>query len=164
MANTLLLRLLPLALAAAGATALAKPPAVGEQAPDFSLSSLQGKTVRLSGITAAGPVVLVVLRGFPGYQCPYCSRQVQDFAQQAGGFAEAKARVVFVYPGPAENLQTRAEELVAGKQLPEHYEVALDPGYGFTELYGLRWNAPQETAYPATFLIDARGVVSFARV
>jgi len=33
----------------------------------------------LSAVIEKGPVVLVVLRGYPGYRCPYCNRPVQDF-------------------------------------------------------------------------------------
>ena len=40
----------------------------------------------------------------------------------------------------------------------------LDPGYEFTNLYGLRWDAAQETAYPSTFLIDRQGVVFFSKI
>lgn len=69
--------------------AAAAPPAIGEKAPDFKLSTPEGKTVQLSEVEAKGPVVLVVLRGYPGYQCPYCNRQVQDFIQKSQGFAEA---------------------------------------------------------------------------
>ncbi len=43
-------------------------------------------------------------------------------------------------------------------------ELLLDPGYDFTNLYGLRWDAPNETAYPSTFLIDSKGVVFFSKV
>ena len=42
--------------------------------------------------------------------------------------------------------------------------MLIDPGYGFTNAYGLRWDAPQETAYPATFVIDRDGTIRFARV
>jgi alkyl hydroperoxide reductase subunit AhpC len=40
----------------------------------------------------------------------------------------------------------------------------LDPDYTFTLRYGLRWDAPRETAYPSTFVIDRGGVVRFALV
>ncbi len=42
-------------------------PAVGAEAKDFELIALGGETVKLSKQTDAGPVVLVVLRGYPGY-------------------------------------------------------------------------------------------------
>ena len=43
----------------------------------------RNKKVKLSALAKDGPVVLVVLRGFPGYQCPACSQQVRDFREHA---------------------------------------------------------------------------------
>ena len=40
----------------------------------------------------------------------------------------------------------------------------LDPDYTFTNAYGLRWNAENETACPATFVIDTNRKVVFAKV
>jgi thioredoxin-dependent peroxiredoxin len=144
--------------------AAAAPPLVGEKAPDFALSTPQGKHVRLSEVVSKGPVVLVVLRGFPGYQCPFCNRQVQDFIQNAQGFADAGVHVVLVYPGPPQNLDGKANEFLSDKKLPENFDLAIDPGYEFTNLYGLRWDTAQETAYPSTFLIDPHGVVFFSKI
>ena len=31
-------------------------------------------------------------------------------------------------------------------------------------MYGLRWDAPHETAYPSTFLIDRQGVIFFSKI
>ena len=140
------------------------PPAVGDKAPDFTLSTLQGRRVRLSEVSAKALVVLVVLRGYPGYQCPLCNQQAHDFLKNAQGFADAKVRVVLVYPGPPDNLGTRATEFVSDKKLPENFDLLLDPGYEFTNLYGLRWDAPNETAYPSTFLIDQKGTVFFSKI
>ncbi len=142
----------------------AAPPTVGEKAPDFALSTVAGKNVRLSEIISNGPVVLVVLRGYPGYQCPFCNRQAHDFIQQSQVFADAGVRVVLIYPGPPQDLGTRANEFLADKRLPDSFEMLLDPGYEFTKLYGLRWDAPNETAYPSTFLIDRQGVVFFSKI
>jgi peroxiredoxin len=142
----------------------AAPHSVGEKAPDFTLSTPEGKSVRLSEAMSKGPVVLVVLRGYPGYQCPFCNRQVQDFIQKSQGFADAGARVVLVYPGPPQDLEARANEFLADKKLPDNIELVLDPGYDFTNKYGLRWDAPHETAYPSTFLIDRQGIVFFSKV
>jgi hypothetical protein len=55
-----------------GASAFAQTPAVGAKAPDFTLSKPTGKTVTMSAGQGGHPLVLVILRGFPGYQCPYC--------------------------------------------------------------------------------------------
>jgi peroxiredoxin len=142
----------------------AAPPTIGQKAPDFKLSTPEGKTVQLSEVEAKGPVVLVVLRGYPGYQCPYCNRQVQDFIQKSQGFAEAGTRVVLVYPGPPQDLGAKANEFLADKKLPENFDLVLDPGYEVTNTYGLRWDAPHETAYPSTFLIDQHGVIFFSKI
>ena len=109
-------------------------------------------------------MVLVVLRGYPGYQCPYCNRQVQDFIQKSQAFADAGAHVVMVYPGPPQDLGAKANEFLADKKLPDNFDLILDPGYEFTTLYGLRWDAPHETAYPSTFLIDQKGAIFFIKI
>jgi len=158
------LRMSLVAFAAVFPLAAAAPPAVGEKAPDFKLTTPEGKSVRLSEVMEKGPVVLVVLRGYPGYQCPYCNRQVQDFIQKSQSFADAGAHVVLVYPGPSQDLEARANEFLADKKLPGNFDLVLDPGYEFTSSYGLRWDAPHETAYPSTFLIDRQGVIFFSKI
>ena len=141
----------------------AEPPKVGDAAPDFTLNSLDGKVVTLSQETAKRMVVLVVLRGWPGYQCPICSRQVHDFVKQANEFA-GEAQVLMVYPGPADDLKVHAQEFLNDKNWPEQYLFVIDPDYTFTQSYGLRWNAKGETAYPATFIIDSKGKVQYAKI
>jgi peroxiredoxin len=149
-------KLLPLlALCLTAAT-----PGVNDKAPDFTLDNLQGKHVRLSEQTAKGTVVLVVLRGYPGYQCPLCNRQVQEFIKSGPAFAEAGAHLLFVYPGPAD----KGEEFLKDKAFPSNFTMVLDPDYAFTNLYNLRWDAPKETAYPSTFIINKSGVVTFAKI
>ncbi len=149
---------------AASIPALTAAPAIGERAPDFALATLDGRTVSLRAARADGPVVLLVLRGFPGYQCPLCTRQVHEFAGRAAEFAAKGAKVVMVYPGPAAALQARAKEFLADKQWPAGWELLLDPDYAFTAAYGLRWDAPKETAYPSTFIIGRDDTVAYAVV
>lgn len=42
--------------------------------------------------------------------------------------------------------------------------LVTDPDYIFTNSWGLRWDAPRETAYPSTFVIDRKGVVRFTKI
>lgn len=109
-------------------------------------------------------MVLVVLRGYPSYQCPICGRQVTELRAKAAELAAAGARVVLVYPGPSVGLQARAREFLADARLPENFSLLIDPDYTFTKAYKLRWEAPQETAYPSTFVIGGDGVVRYAKV
>lgn len=142
-------------------------PAQGDQAPSFELAAVTGTLdgkVSLKDTLQKGPVVLVVLRGYPGYQCPICSRQVGELAKQAGEFKKLGANVLLVYPGPASNLKKRAQEFVKESELPEPLTLLLDPNYKFTQAYNLRWDAARETAYPSTFVIDSNGKVQYAKI
>jgi len=138
---------------------------LGEVAKDFEFQPLDGnKKVKLNALAKDGPVVLVVLRGYPGYQCPICSQQVNDFRKRAKEFAERGAKIVLVYPGPAEDLKKRAREFLKDDVLPKPMMLVIDPAYKFTNLYGLRWNAEAETAYPSTFVLDSQRKVMYRKV
>jgi peroxiredoxin len=124
----------------------AQPPKMGQTAPDFELKDLKDENIKLSLLSQKGPVVLVVLRGFPGYQCPICTVQVGQLIGKAEPLAKANARVLLVYPGPSDGLKARADEFVRGKDIPANFYLVLDPDFKFTNQYGLRWNAAGETS------------------
>jgi peroxiredoxin Q/BCP len=157
-----------LALAGAlilGVSAFAQTPAVGAKAPDFILSTPTGKTAALSTEQGGHGLVLVILRGFPGYQCPYCVKQVHDFADHASDFKAKNTRVLLVYPGPPADLDQHAKEFLEKQaELPSNVVLVTDPDYKVTNLYGLRWDAPHETAYPSTFILDKKGTVVFEKI
>lgn len=149
----------------AAVVASAQTPVQGAQAPPFTLATPTGSSVSLSQETAKGTTVLVVLRGFPGYQCPYCEKQVHDFVEHSSDFAGKKANVLLVYPGPPAELDQHAKEFLAKQaDLPENIKLVTDPDYKMTNLYGLRWDAPHETAYPSTFILDKSGKVVFEKI
>ena len=140
------------------------PPAMGEKIADFSLTSVDGKQLTLSDELKKGPVVLVLLRGWPGYQCPFCTRQFGDFLGHAKELQSSGARVIMVYPGPGENLKQHVDEFIANKELLPNFHVLLDPDFTFTRSLALRWDAPKETSYPSTFVIDQNWTVRYALV
>ncbi len=123
----------------------AEPPKVGDKAPDFTLKTLDDQSVTLSDLTASNKVVLIVLRGWPGYQCPICERQVEDYIASASKLDEAKARVIMVYPGPADALKAHAQEFLEmkGKLWPKDFVYVVDPDYSMVNAYNLRWDAPK---------------------
>jgi peroxiredoxin len=145
--------------------AFAATPDTGQKAPDFSLPTPDGHLLSLASFTQQGPVVLIVLRGYPGYQCPFCTRQVHDFIEHADKFAAIGAQVLLVYPGPGAHLDQHAREALSQQNpLPGNVHLVTDADYQFTNQYGLRWDAPEETAYPATFLIDRRGFIFYRNI
>jgi thioredoxin-dependent peroxiredoxin len=148
-----------------GVPAFAGTPAVGAKAPDFTLSTPSGKAFRMSRVQRGHDLVLVVLRGFPGYQCPYCMKQVHDFVEHASGFAAKNTTVLLVYPGPPADLDQHAKDFLAKQpELPSNVVLVTDPDYAVTNLYGLRWDAPNETAYPSTFILDKKGRIVFEKI
>ena len=173
----------PLVLSAVVAAALAVTPAlasdaekkqplkVGEQAVDFSLPVVgtdqqegQDQVVKLSAQYADGPVVLVVLRGFPGYQCPACTRQVGTLVNHAETLGEQAKRVILVYPGEPKLLERHAQDFLSWPTLPEPLVMVRDEGMEMVSDWGLRWEAPQETAYPATYVIDKSGKIRWSKI
>lgn len=154
----LLLQALP------GQTQANEPLGVGQKAPDLTLRNLEGKEISLSKIWKDSPLVLIVLRGFPGYQCPACQAQVGQFKRDAADLEKKGCRVVFVYPGVKASLEQRAKEFAGEEKLPAIFSFAIDPDYALTNAYGIRWDAPNETAYPSTFVINSKGVVTWSRI
>ena len=91
---------------------------------------------------------------------------MHDFIASASAFAETKAQLIFVYPGPAEDLKAHAQEFKEwkGKQWPKEFLYVLDPDYTLISAYNLRWDAPRETAYPSTLLLDDKGIIRFVKI
>jgi peroxiredoxin len=148
-----------------GPSAFGQIPAVGAKAPDFTLSTPTGTAVTLSTEQHGHELVLVVLRGFPGYQCPYCVRQVHDFIDHASDFAAKNTRVLLVYPGPPAALDQHAKEFLEKQaELPPNIVLVTDPDYAVTNMYGLRWDAPHETAYPSTFVLNKKDTIVFEKI
>jgi peroxiredoxin len=69
-----------------------------------------------------------------------------------------------IYPGPAEKLQAHAQDFLKDKAWPAGFLFVVDPDYAFTNAYGLRWEAKNETAYPSTFVIARGGEVTSATI
>jgi peroxiredoxin len=137
---------------------------VGSKVQDFELKKLDGSKIQLSKLNEQNPVVLIVIRGWPGYQCPICTRQVGSLVADEDKFKNSDAKVLFVYPGPSEDLQAHANEFSEDFNFPENFYFAIDPDYLMVNKYGLRWDAPRETAYPSTFVINKEGEVVYSKI
>ena len=141
-----------------------QPPKVGDVIDDYAFRTLAGEELKLADAAAKGPVVVAVLRGYPGYQCPACTKQVADLRKHAEELQKLKATVVLVYPGQAEQLTDRAKEFLKDTKLPAPLVLVTDPDFEFITQHKLRWDAPGETAYPSTFVLDGNRKVQYARI
>jgi peroxiredoxin len=137
---------------------------VGKVAPDVELSTPARQKIKLSETVKTSPVVIVVLRGYPGYQCPICTQQVAELIKNQKELADANGRILLIYPAPQKMIEEKSKEFFANSELPKHFTVLLDPDLGFVNAYGLHRNAPNETAYPSTIIVDKTGAVRFLHV
>ena len=69
-----------------------------------------------------------------------------------------------VYPGPSEQMQEHAKEFSDDFNFPKNFYFTLDPEYSMINKYGLRWDAPKETAYPSTFVIGKNGEIVYSKI
>ncbi len=137
---------------------------VGEEIAEFKLMSSAGEEVKLSEVTKETPVVLIVMRGFPGYQCPLCTRQVQEIVSHRKELAAKNAQVLLLYPGPGRMLEKQAREFIGKSKLPDNIRLLLDPDLMVTKTLGLRWDEEGETSYPSTLIIDQSRVLRFMHI
>lgn len=142
-----------------------KPLAVGEKAIDFDLPQVgEDNYIELKKLYDDGPVVVIVLRGYPGYQCMLCSQQVGAMINRAKTLKAAAHKVVLIYPGEPTELERHAEQFMSSRSLPEPMILVRDPGLKMVTEWGLRWNAPRETAYPATYIIKSNGRIAWRKI
>ncbi|WSQ15243.1 AhpC/TSA family protein [Streptomyces sp. NBC_01231] len=151
--------------------------AVGGQAPDFRLPSATGECVSLTGLLAAGPVVLTFYRGA---WCPYCNIALRALQQHHDEITARGARLVAVSPQiPDQSLSLTEKHQLA-------FSVLSDVGSDAAKQYGLAFDLPDDLAavydrlgfdlqrvngghprtlpLPATYVIDREGVIRWAFV
>lgn len=142
-----------------------KPLEVGKKAVNFELPVVGKKQfLELKDEYSSGPVVVVVLRGYPGYQCQICKQQVGKLINRASALAKNAHRVILVYPGDNPLLKRHSESFMGSRRLPEPFVLVRDDGMQMIEDWGLRWNTPNETAYPSTYIIDSNGRVAWKKI
>ncbi|MEV3933618.1 MULTISPECIES: peroxiredoxin-like family protein [unclassified Streptomyces] len=150
---------------------------VGHRAPDFTLPSADGGTVRLADLLEAGPVVLTFYRGA---WCPYCNLALRSLQQHLDAMTERGARLVAVSP------QIADEALSVAQKHALTFDVLSDVGSGTAKQYGLAFDLTDELAavydgfgmdlhrvngghaqtlpVPATYVIDQDGVIRWTFV
>jgi peroxiredoxin len=115
---------------------------VGDVAPDFTVTMLDGRTIKLSELR--GNVVMVC---FWATWCPPCRREMPEFQKM---YEELYGEVVFLMVNV-----TYTGETVSGVK-----EFLLENGYTFTVLYDTYGEASDAygiEAYPTTYFIDKDG-------
>jgi peroxiredoxin len=160
----------------------------GNAAPDFQLSSYDGKTRRLADYLEKGPLVLTFYRGV---WCPYCNLQMKDYDNRLGEITDLGASLVAVTPekpGALDTLKATGapEEAYAGAVTSVGFDVLHDTGNQLARHYGLVFDLPEshrtalsqfgvdiealtgEPGYafpdPATYVVAQDGTIAWAFV
>jgi peroxiredoxin len=131
--------------------ALGSTPKVGERAPQFSLASADGRTVALKDYVGK-KLVLVFYRG---YWWPFCRKQLAGLAADYDKIKAAGADVVAISVDKPEKSRELSDKL---KLL---FSVLSDVDHKVIDAYGL-FNADGKISKPATFVLDATGVVRWS--
>ncbi len=134
----IVLRFLP---PAAAAPQRNLPPSVGAEAADFSLTTLDGKTIHLSDYKGR-PVVL----NFWATWCPPCKEEMPLIERYAQTYGD---QLVVLGIDHAES-QGVVQDYV--DQMGIHFPILLDQDTQVSQRYFVH-------SFPATFFVDADGVV-----
>lgn len=130
---------------------------IGATAPDFPLSPGDMTGLRLSSLRGA-PVILLFYRG---HWCQSCRRQLSQVASVYETIRALDSELVAVSADTRESTREAAE----ARAWP--FPLVSDPGLTIIDRYGLRDDADQagrRIARPATFILDADGIVRFCHV
>jgi peroxiredoxin Q/BCP len=117
------------------------------RAPDLSLPDSDGVGRRLSEFTAAGPAVVLYARGA---YCPFCLRQLSDYAERYGDFKRAGIEVVALSP----ESQRKSRRLRTTLKLP--FTVLSDAKFEAATSFGLLDQGPSGGPSPATIMLDSQ--------
>ncbi len=133
---------------------------IGKPLPATQFTTGEGESIDLTALRGK-KIVLVVLRGYAGMVCVYCTTQTQALANAAAKFAEHNAEVLVVYPGPEDGLPAFLEAYRSlSKGVPPPYKQLADPDFKLVAPLGLRG----DLAIPATYVLDETGIVRWAYV
>ena len=123
----------------------------GESEP-FDLESARGRR----------NVLLVVLRGFGGQVCVYCTAQLKALGKERARIEALETEVCLVYPGPRSGLDAFLEawELTYGAGEKPPWSMLYDADLELVDALGIRDNI----AVPSCLLLDKQGVVRWSHV
>jgi peroxiredoxin len=109
--------------------------------PDLTLKDTDGIARALTEFTGSGPAVLVYARGA---WCPFCLRQLSDYAERYSDFKRSGVEVVALSP----ESPRRARRMRTGLKLP--FTVLSDTHYLAAQTFGLMGHEKPGMPTPAT--------------
>ena len=137
---------------------------VGDEAPDFQVKDMAGKTIRFRQFIGNQKTLLLFYRG--GW-CKHCNAQFESLMKDHARFVRAGAKIVAVSSEDVE----KGKEFSKKLNLP--FVLLSDTGFDGIERYGVKDSNPSEKtkargiyqlAKPSAFIIDRNGIVRYKYV
>jgi peroxiredoxin len=137
-----------------------RPDLVGKALPQTRFIGPDGRVVDLERFKG-NPVLVVILRGFAGQICLYCSQQTRVLTEFRPKFLEKKCEIVFVYPGPAAAVPVFLDAIDSlGGLQGEPPILALDVDLRLVRDLGIE----KQLAQPTSIILDTEGKVGYTYV
>jgi peroxiredoxin len=151
---------------------------VGDAAPEFTLPDAFGHEVSLKSLLAEGPVVISFYRG---EWCPYCNIELRELQEALPKMRALGAQLIAISPEKPEGGIVATEKNKLTFPVLSDFENKLARQFGIVFQVGdavkdlaknvfkndltLRnGEASYELPVPATFVIDATGIIRFSHV
>ncbi len=128
---------------------------VGDVFPYTSFVGQDGTVVDLTKRGDGKKSLLVFMRGFSGFVCPYCTAQTAELVKRRDEILATNTELYVVYPGAAETIPTFLEAVrvyMASEDAPG-ISVLMDVDLKAVDALGIR----QDLSRPCTFVLDAEG-------
>jgi thioredoxin-dependent peroxiredoxin len=129
-------------------------PAVGDRAPDFTLPTDGGGTIKLSDLKGK----TVVLYFYPKDDTPGCTKEACGFSDSLPNFAKLKAEIIGVSRDSAASHDRFKKKYGLKFRLGSDADGKVSDAYGTwveKSMYGRTYMGMER----ATYLIDAKGVI-----
>ena len=139
-------------------------PRVGQSLPYTRFIAGDGQVVDLAQATDRRYSLLVFMRGYPGYVCPFCTQQTAVLLKRHDEIVATQTKLFIVFPGPAETipkfLAAVRDYLGKGNRGEPAVPLLMDVDLQAVDALGIR----HQLAYPSTFVVDATGKLVFVYV
>lgn len=138
-------------------TSWAEVPRIHSPAPDFTLPDISGKKVNLSNFKDKKNVILTFYRGWVGYWCSNCKRQLVQLMKDYDKLTKYDAELVLISPSDEKKTKEFLNILEKESSSKVSFPVLIDSGHKVVELYKVTGNK----AIPSVFIIDKKGTLRF---
>ena len=132
----------------------------GSTLPKTRFIQADGSVLDLNDFIGKKNVLLVIMRGFAGIICPYCTQQASELIQNRDKITASNTELIMVYPGPESKINDFVKAVnvrldPTGKKMD--IPLLLDVNLEAVKAMGLK----ADLSKPTTLILDKSGKVVF---